>query len=289
MHSIISITYRSIVFFIVFVLILASCRNKSAEAQRTVAAKIDILSAEQDTVTVSEPPPSLHFDPFYKKWLDASGIPIIGSEKVPDEAFVAVKKMMNEMLSMREDVRQKLIENKLRVGIMAKTEVTTDLPECRDWNTLFPETNWNTRGRGYGASVEYPISTCAEENILCYGEGVDSYAPEDIFIHEFAHSIYALGITYVDTTIDEELKQIYDDAIAHGLWKNTYAASNMDEYFAEGVQDWYNINDESIPSNGIHNEINTREELKAYDPGLYAFIKRYFRETDKKISCHRQL
>ena len=91
----------------------------------------------------------------------------------------------------------------------------------------------------------------------------------------------------MDPGIDDELQKAFDTAIRRGLWKNTYAASNRDEYFAEGVQDWYNINDESIPPNGIHNEINTREELKAYDPGLYAIIKRYFRETDKRISCHQ--
>lgn len=66
----------------------------------------------------------------------------------------------------------------------------------------------------------------------------------------------------------------------------TYAGTNYTEYFAEGVQCWFNLNAESIPANGVHNEINTRSELKAYDPALYAIIKIYFSDDTENASCH---
>ena len=69
--------------------------------------------------------------------------------------------------------------------------------------------------------------------------------------------------------------------------ENTYAISNASEYWAEGVQDWYNLNQEAISGNGIHNEINTREELEHYDAELFDLIKRYFEKEDDKFSCHR--
>ena len=91
----------------------------------------------------------------------------------------------------------------------------------------------------------------------------------------------------MDTNFDTELRKAFENAKAKGLWKNTYAGSNENEYFAEAVQDWFNLNAESIPGDGIHNEINTREELKNYDPMLYDIVKRYFPSDYEKMSCHQ--
>jgi len=48
------------------------------------------------------------------------------------------------------------------------------------------------------------------------------------------------------------------------------------EYLAEGAQSFFDCNDEQNPPNGIHNHINTRTELKSYDPVLYGFLKEIF-------------
>jgi len=186
---------------------------------------------------------------------------------------------------LRPDVLAKMIANKARVGILAKSEVTTDLPEFR-FLKADTTANWDEL-RGLGAEIETPLNSCAEENILCYGEGIDPYYLEDIVIHEFAHTVHGLGISFVDTNFDTELREAFENAKAKDLWKNTYAGSNQEEYFAEGVQDWFNLNAESIPGDGIHNEINTRDELQKYDPTLYAIIKRYFPSEYGKISCHQ--
>jgi hypothetical protein len=273
--------------FIFCIFLLQSCQARLNGQNKDLVATDEPVTETRNEITV--PPAILKLDTFYKKYLDVSGIPIISSAKVPDEALYAVQNMVEKMISQRSDVLAKMIENKIRIGIMAKTEVTTDMPEYRDWND--PDKSegidWDTRGRGFGATTELPLMSCAEENLLCYGMGKDWYYNEDIFIHEFAHSIHGLGIRVIDTDIDEELQQALDNAIANGLWKNSYAGTNISEYFAEGVQDWFNVNAEADPSNGTHNEINTREELKNYDRGLYNIIKRYFPENDEKISCHQ--
>jgi hypothetical protein len=234
---------------------------------------------------ITTPPKSLGLDPFYKKYIDANGIPVISSDKVPDQALYKVKELVLHMTSFRDDVRVMFIKNKGRVGIMAKTEKTLDMPEYRDLQEVFPDTDWNTRGRGFGASKERPLSSCAEENILCYTE--DVYREEDIFIHEFGHSLAGLGIRYIEPGFDAELKSIYHQAMEEGLWKNTYAATNQDEYWAEGVQDWFNTNIERGTTDGIHNYVNTRAELKAYDPRLHELISRYFTEDEENLSCHK--
>ena len=66
---------------------------------------------------------------------------------------------------------------------MARYEGTTDVPEhahlAKD-TTL----NWDLRARGLGGDLELPLTSCAEENLLCYQ--IDKYHAEDILIHEFA-------------------------------------------------------------------------------------------------------
>jgi hypothetical protein len=57
------------------------------------------------------------------------------------------------------------------------------------------------------------------------------------------------------------------------LWKDAYAASNKNEYWAEGVQSWFDTNREN---DNQHNHINTRAELKEYDTGLAALLKEVF-------------
>ncbi|NNE92991.1 MAG: hypothetical protein HKN23_15205, partial [Verrucomicrobiales bacterium] len=65
--------------------------------------------------------------------------------------------------------------------------------------------------------------------------------------------------------------------MAAGLWKDKYAANNKNEYFAEGVQSWFDNNRE--PDHD-HNHVNTRAELIEYDPDLAALLKEVFGDTE---------
>jgi hypothetical protein len=244
-----------------------------------------IIHAEDPAV--SAVPSDLNYPAFYKKYLDAKGIPIVSSEKVPDAALyqarITVRKMLNKI---PQEAIQKMIDNKVRLAIMAETEVTTDIPEHSDLNEVFPQTNWNTRARGLGATKSRPATSCAEENVLCYPN--DRYRKEDILIHEFAHSIHQMGLSEWNRGFETTLRKLHAAAKEKGLWENTYAISNAAEYWAEGVQSFFNVNTEAIPTNGVHNHVNTRAELKAYDPDLYALIATYFDEDDEIFSCHQR-
>ena len=54
-------------------------------------------------------PESLGVSPFYKKYTDAFGIPVVASEKVPDAALLVARDIVNTMLSARPDLRKALI------------------------------------------------------------------------------------------------------------------------------------------------------------------------------------
>jgi hypothetical protein len=96
----------------------------------------------------------------------------------------------------------------------------------------------------------------------------------------------------IDPSFLKELTTLYKDARKRGLWENTYAGTNHAEYWAEGLTDYWDCNREGKEGrfDGVHNHVNTREELKEYDPDLYQFIEekigpmewRYTRYIDRQ-------
>ena len=234
---------------------------------------------------ITTPPDSLHLDPWYKKYVDVNGIPLCSSWRCPDSALVAGHNTLWAMTSMLSpEVMDALRKAGTRVTMMGRYEGTTDVPEHR-YLARDTSLNWDLRARGLGGDLEFPLTSCAEENVLGYQ--IDKYHAEDILIHEFAHSIHLVGIVQVDTTINTRLEALFENAKEKDLWWNTYRLSDIAEYFAEGVQDWFNVNAEMDHPDGKHNYVNTREELKERDPGLYDLLAEFFPATDQQISKHK--
>ena len=215
---------------------------------------------------------SFKLAPFYQKYLDAGGMPIVGSAKVSDAALAECAWIVGHMLKNRPDILKALGEAKVRFTVMAWNEFTTDVPEHAD---LTPAGYWDRRARGLGPSPDRPSVSGGEENLLAYPG--DPYPTEIIPIHEFAHAIHLMALDRLDPTFDGRLQETYRKALDAGLWKNTYAAENKEEYWAEGVQSWFDNNREN---DAIHNHVNTRAELTEYDPGLAALLREVFGEND---------
>ena len=224
--------------------------------------------AEDDVRRVGPVPPKLRstwkLDRFYEKHLDLHGFPILGSKKVSDHALLEAAWIIDHMLAGRRDVLAALVKAKVRCCVMAHDEMTTDVPEHK---TLEPGKWWDRRARGLGPSVERPCISCAEENLL--GFPGDPYATENILVHEFAHAIDLMGLRTVDEDFEKKLTLAFNAAMKQGLWKDLYAAQNKEEYWAEGVQCWFDTN---RPPDAIHNHVDTRAELVAYDPRLATLI-----------------
>lgn len=220
---------------------------------------------------VTAPPAELKLDPVYTKYISAEGYPIIASAKVNDYALKEAAYLVNMLLAKRPDVRKAMIHSGSRLIIMAHNEYTTDVPEH---SHLKPKDFWDARARGLGGSQTDPVCSCGEENLLCF-DG-DPYHTENILIHEFAHNIHLRGMVNVDPTFDDRVKQAYDAAMKAGLWKGKYGSTNHHEYFAEGVQSWFDNNRE--PDHD-HNHVNTRKELLEYDPKLASLCQEIFGDT----------
>ena len=249
--------------------------------------KTEVKTAETMEIpecVVTTPPDSLHLDKFYTKYVDVNGLPLVSSWRVPDSAFVAAHRTLYAMTSMlKPEILEAMRKAGARVAIMGRYEGTTDLPEH---HYLINDTalNWDLRARGLGGTIDEPLTSCAEENVLAYQ--IDKYHAEDILVHEFAHAIHCIGIIQVDTNFNSRLQGLYEKAKKEGLLTNTYRETDKEEYFAEAVQDWFDVNAEMPHTDGKHNWCNTRDELRQFDPDLYQLLSEYFPETSLHISKH---
>jgi len=220
---------------------------------------------------------------FYTQRVEARGFPIVGSARVHPCALEEAAHLVDLMLATRSDLREAMIKSGSRMCVLAWNEFTTDLPdfawlgsrEMPEFPGIPGKDYWDARARGLGGSLTDPLCSCGEENLLGYPG--DPYSTECILIHEFAHHIHLRGMSNVDPTFDERLQDAYRRAMRAGLWKGKYAATNHHEYFAEGVQSWF---DNNRHDDHDHNHVHLRSQLVAYDPGLAALCREVFGDTE---------
>ncbi len=248
-----------------------------AETGKPVELIPDYIAA-----VVGPVPDSLGLDPFYKKYLDANGIPVVSSEKVPDAALLVVRDIITTMLLTRPDLRASMIERGWRTGVIAETEMTMDIPEYKGFKapgaprdepiTQADRDYHANRSRGMGGNP----TTGAEENLLGYPG--TRYWGEHIFVHEFAHAIHS-AIRRVDPELAQAIDTAYAAAMAAGKFvgangRRHYGATNSSEYWAEGVQWWFYSNyGECFAGNVI---VESPQDLEAYDPTLFALLGQVF-------------
>jgi hypothetical protein len=241
------------------------------------------LPAAVSSVGIGPPPIALGLNPFYQKYLDAGGVPVVGSRHVPDLALSLARDIVNVMLSKRADVRTALVGQHVRVAVMSRSEVTTHIPEHADLYEALPGVDWNLRARGLGATRERPVTSTAAENLLCSTD--DPLRGQNTLVHELAHTIHEMGLAVAEPGFVHELEDAYAAARAAGKWDRTYAGSNVREYWADGVLAFYDVRIAADPPDGVHSPIHLREQLREYDPALYRLITRVFAEDGWRPPC----
>src|SRR5262245_51776177 len=242
--------------------------------------------------TVTAPPPELELDPFYKKYVDAHGIPVVTSNKVPDAALLVARDIVQFMLANRPDVRKELIRKKWKLAIMAETEVTYDIPEHRKYRllpkidderltpqqkenynqpggvgTMTGEQYWNSRGRGFGGEPDGENTTsCAEENLLGYPG--TRYFGSSICVHEFSHGIMRGGLYTVDPEYRKAVEAAYASAKKLNLTSaQGYPGNNMNEYWATGIEAY------------VFGSGRGPDSLLEADPRLYELVRQVIPST----------
>lgn len=204
---------------------------------------------------------------FYAKWLDYEGIPIKAAKVVADEALLVARDRLHTLLKNLPNVRHNLRVAGAELHIIGKDQVTSDLPEFQHLKgkPFDGKLTVDERTRGLGGL----LTSCGEENLLKLPG--DRYAGRDICIHEFAHNIQDYGLS---PEVRQKIQEQYQRSVSKGLWKGSYAASNVSEFFAELTM-WY------FGTHGDLNMVGTKPEngpegLKKYDPEAYALLNNLY-------------
>jgi hypothetical protein len=211
------------------------------------------------------------------------GIAVISSEKVPDDALLVARDIINSMLAVRPDIRKAMIDRRWRTGVIAEVEMTMDIPEYSRMKrpgapagepVVQADRDYHAnRSRGLGGNP----TTGAEENLLGY-PGTRYYG-EHIFVHEFSHAVMT-GLRSADPELYAQIRVAYDSAMAAGRYvhpdgRRHYATTNQNEYWAEGAQWWFFSNYGECFAGNI--KVETPEEFRAYDPKLFEILSKVFR------------
>ena len=260
----------------------AATNRRDRERKRVETGTPPELITDYVKANLGPVPATLGLNPFYKKYADAMGIPVVASEKVPDAAVLVARDIVNAMLAARPDIRKALIARRWRTGVIAEVEMTMDIPEYSrmkrpgappDEPVVQADRDYHAnRSRGLGGNP----TTGAEENLLGYPG--TRYWGEHIFVHEFAHAMMT-GLRDADPAMHAEIRAAYDKAMAAGKYlyddgRKHYATTNANEYWAEGVQWWFFSNYGECFAGKV--KVETPEEFAAYDPALNELIGRVF-------------
>lgn len=114
---------------LVVLFVRAASALEAQEADIRPAPRTPALVESYIDAVVGEVPESFEFPAFYRNYVDTLGISVLGSEKVPDEALLVARDIVNAMLAARPDLRRSMIERNWRVASMAETEITADIPD----------------------------------------------------------------------------------------------------------------------------------------------------------------
>jgi len=257
----------------------------------TTTSSTTTLSPTTTTTTIPPPTndcvvaPNTSVEP-YTQGCTVLDIEILAGEDVDPTALKAMSDRIFNMLIARPDLQAAINDAGVDARIMADGQRITSLPEFEDLFDLYPGTFWDRRGRSFPGTDLVPYLAGAEENLLCFED--DFYVGEDQFIRDMALAIRRFGMFAVDQQTNARIEQAYGTAIAKGLWVNTLAEIDSNNYWQEGVQSFFDANleePEDRPPNSSHNHVDTRQELRAYDITLWEIAVSVFGDTDWRPSC----
>jgi len=237
--------------------------------------------------SVIAPPAKFQIDPYYTKFTWAREFIVLGSKHVSDEALLKANDIIRKMFAYRHDILKAMISDGARLIVLGRNEKLSDLPEFKEAKERadFDE----VRYCDYTPSLKRMV--VAEENVL--GLAGEPFAGKCMVISVFAKGLYQVAglravdpdfekrrdkqqyellVKRLDVEFDQRIRKLYDEAMSKGLWKGTAAARNSIEYWAAGVEAYFDAAGSGTPPHSADRPITTREALKAYDPDLFALV-----------------
>ncbi|OZG57689.1 hypothetical protein BMYO_1829 [Bifidobacterium myosotis] len=219
------------------------------------------------------------YHPYYTHFQrTASGILIKSGNDTSQEARDKAAEMVDILLAKLPEEAKVMTNFGVTLSVYGPHEDAFDVPEHRMGYKVAPYAV-----AGYGACEGNPAASIAETNVLRVLDGpiTTKYRHESILAHEFAHGIHLIGLKFAHGGERyRRFGELYRRSKEAGLWPGTYAISNHEEFFATLTTIWFDVMEESPDGSWeVRGPVNTREELKRYDPEAYEFMAEIYPET----------
>lgn len=254
------------------------CMEEPVDVNCVDQLKIRVLDTVTDLMDIpveQEKSWSVVYEPYYTQEITGEmGVKVRAGNKVKEDSLKHASEMVDIMLKKIPQVAQELQKRNVFLAVFALGENAYDIPEHRMGYLMA------TRGvEGFGGD----IASVSESNVirLRYGRNATAYRNESILAHEFGHSIHLSGINELeDQSLARRVVYCYEHALSEGLFPNTYAISNCEEYFATLCTIWFNVMQEGTDGtwDGVRGPVNTRAELAEYDPEGYELMSTIFED-----------
>ncbi len=238
--------------------------------------------------SVMPPPERFKVDPYYTKFTYSREFIVLGSKHVSDEALLKANDTVRKMFAYRHDVLKALIEDGTRLVVLGRREKLSDLPEFQSDRT---KVGFDlARYCDYRPDLKRLV--VPEENVL--GLAGEPFAGKDLVVSVLARALYQvtgrrpvindfdrrrdkqqyeLRVKRLDVEFDRKLRKLHAEATKKELWKGTPAARSPVEYWAAGVEAYFDAAGAMEPPQGAERPVATREALKAYDAELFALVE----------------
>ncbi len=237
---------------------------------------------------VIPPPEKFKLDPYYTKFSYARELPVIG-RGASDEALLKANGTIRKMFAYRHDVLKAFIAEGVKVVVLGDGESLADLPECR---SAAAGENIDLLARVLDDVQATKLLAVGQENVLtdpnAAGVGgnfliralakamydVTAKRPVDPNWNDRGRAVqqYELRVERLDERFGKRVDDLHAQAIEAGKWRGTAAVHAPVEYWATGVQAYFDAAGQDAAPNDAPHPITTREALAAYDPDLYDLV-----------------
>lgn len=217
----------------------------------------------QGVARMPDPGQPRRFSPEYTQITEAAGIAIVANERVSPRAIEAARKTVERFFA-NNDLETNLAADGAYVIVAASGQGVLDLPEFRCLDDREAR-DFFDHVCGVADSADYPVVTVNEDDLL--GRRSGPCGGLNILYHELGHLVMGWALPPADYF---DVRQYYADAMAAGKYRGDYAATNANEYFAEGTQAYF-----------LHADLAGRRDrawLRSYDPQLYDLLVRIYGE-----------
>jgi hypothetical protein len=238
---------------------------------------------------LTAPPAKFGIDPWYTKFTWAREFTVLG-RGASDDALLKANDTIRKMFAYRHDILKALMADGVRLVVLAPGESIAHLPEFAGWKDV---AGLDPLARTLGYHPQTKLLVVAEENVLAnpMAANVGGSQVVRVFADALYHVTakrpvdpnwekrgravqqYELRVQRLDVRFDEALASLFEKAVASGKWKGTGAIHDRASFWTTGVLAYFDALGQDAAPNDAPHPVNSREALKAYDPGLFDLVR----------------